>query len=265
MDEKQFEQEYKKWKHQEAPQLWEQIEGGLKEHPERERKGVFLSFHWAFICAATAAVLSLTMIVPRLYQDRVSVNREGTADSETARFPEEFVTIPEDSRYFSEEVLSDTELLLKGNVKDIFFECDRFGRADKIVYQMNLEQVYYAQDYISGEGDILVKSPIIEAQGNEIQSLYQLQRNCSYLLPLCQRDGDWELVYPFAPQVQMMKNGTYLFHTGYISLVNEETKTAAQSQEGLNDYFYDRMRIREDEEFLSEFIQLVKREVREKQ
>lgn len=36
MDEKQFEQDYRNWKRQAAPDLWERIEGRLKDYPERE-------------------------------------------------------------------------------------------------------------------------------------------------------------------------------------------------------------------------------------
>lgn len=262
MDEKQIEQEYKEWKHQAAPQLWGRIEGSLREYPEREKKRrrIFLTFRWSFIGAA-AAVLGLIIIVPHFYPNQVSIDENKKTVLKTA---EKFIAVPEDLRYFSEEVLGDTELLFAGSVTDIFFECDSQGRADKIVYQMNLEQVYYAQDYLSGGSVILVKSPVVETQGDEMHSLYQLQKNCSYLLPLCQKEGNWELVYPFAPQIQMMPDGAYLFHTGYISLINEETQTAIQSQEGLNDYFYDRMRLRRDDEFLSELIHLVKRKVQEK-
>lgn len=262
MDEKQIEQEYKKWKHQAAPQLWERIEGGLREHPEREKKKrkVFLTFRWSFI-GVSIAVFGLIIIVPYFYSNRVFINEKRITSLETT---EKLIAVPEDLCYFSEDVLGDTELLFAGSVTDIFFECDKLGRADKIVYQMNLEQVYYAQNYISGGSVILVKSPIVKTQGDEMHSLYQLQQNCSYLLPLCQKKGNWELVYPFAPQIQVMPDGAYLFHTGYISLINKETQTTVQNQEGLNDYFYDRMRLRRDDEFLSELVHLVKRKVQEK-
>ena len=55
----------------------------------------------------------------------------------------------------------------------------------------------------------------------------------------------------------MTGDGAYLFHSGYVSLVNDTTDVVIGSQEGENDYYYDRMVLRNDEDFLSQLVSLV--------
>ncbi len=171
--------------------------------------------------------------------------------------PEGAVTLPADAQYFSEAVLGDTQLLCSGRVEDISLEYDEEGRAVKVAYQLALQGVYYAQNYMDSHSRITVTSPIIAAEGDEVYLLYQLRREGIYLLPLRQREGDWELLYPFAPQIQITENKSYLFHSGYISLVNQETQVVRGSQEGSNDYFYDRMLLREDDNVPAELVSLI--------
>ena len=84
----------------------------------------------------------------------------------------------------------------------------------------------------------------------------------TYLLPLAETEaeGHYELLYPFAPQIQMVQGQGYLFHSGYASLVNEDTFVAEKPQEGSGDFYYDRMLMREDDNFLSDLIALIERE-----
>lgn len=174
--------------------------------------------------------------------------------------PAEAVTVPEDSAYFSEAILGDTGLLCGGTVIDVTLEQDAAGRAVKVVYQISLDQVYYSEDYTTNVETLTVKSPIVETEGDEAYVLYQLQKGGTYLLPLENRDGVWELLYPFAPQIQVTGDGAYLFHSGYASLVSSDTSVVIGSQQGAGDYYYDRMLLRDDDNFLSDLISLVERE-----
>ncbi|MCI8658966.1 MAG: hypothetical protein HFG54_01785 [Lachnospiraceae bacterium] len=171
--------------------------------------------------------------------------------------PENALTIPEDFQYFSEAILKDTQLLCGGTVTGVSLEEDSSGRAVKVVYEMSLNQVYYAEDYTTGMDQIIVKSPIVKTDGDEVYILYQLQQGGTYLLPLWRQEGEWELLYPFAPQIQVTGDGAYLFHSGYASLVNDTTDVVLGSQEGENDYYYDRMVLRYDEDFISDLLTLV--------
>ncbi len=177
------------------------------------------------------------------------------------KVPEQAVSIPEDTRYFSEAVLSDTELLCRGTVTSAALEEDDAGKAVKVVYEMTLDQVYYSEDYTTGMDHITVKSPIVKTDGDEVYILYQLQQGGSYVLPLRKEEADWELIYPFAPQIQVTGDGAYLFHTGYASLVNDEAALVVGSPESANDYYYDRMLLRKDDNFLSDFVTLVECQV----
>ncbi len=368
MDEKRLEQEYRELKHKAAPDLWDRIEKGLKEHPRRQETETISDTEpvvWDEksarlmeipdregkrpqkrlrriygMAAAAAAMLALVITVPKMTdkksemksmardagqeiiaaetkadignalseaggedragdraeykaEDRTEYKAEaGTEDragykaearaEDRAEYqakagttdgilyyeelklaayrpmavPENAVTVPEDSQYFSEAILKDAQLLCGGTVTKVSFEKDSSGKAVKVVYEMTLDQVYYAEDYTAGMETITVKSPIIKTDGDEVYILYQLQPGGVYLLPLCRKDKDWELLYPFAPQIQVTGDGEYLFHSGYASLVNEATSVVIGSQEGSNDYYYDRMVLRKDEDFLSDLLAL---------
>lgn len=174
--------------------------------------------------------------------------------------PEQALTVPEDSEYFSEAILGDTGLLCGGTVTGVSLEKDGSGRAVKVVYEICVDQVYYSEDYTTGMDAITVKSPIVETEGDEAYILYQLQEGGTYLLPLLKAAGGWELLYPFAPQIQVTGDGAYLFHSGYASLVGGDTSVVIGSQEGANDFYYDRMLLRKDGNFLSDLVSLIERE-----
>lgn len=391
MDEKKLEQEYKKLKRQAAPDLWDRIEGNLKEHPEREQKSeeaekvVQLAERKRRpvygMAAAAAAILVLVSVQPVMKQrmeqrpetanmemavtaceaaaaaagaadgeqeaaeesagpgaiagaaaDGDQAKAESAADGESPQqrpeaeaqvalgevpgastkgqtenglvsdaqspeqrtsgqeqsgaaaqvqiqraalealsassmayrleIPENALTVSEDARYFSESILGDTELLCGATVVSAQLEQDEFGRAVKVSYQMTVERVEYAEDYIAPMDTVTVKSPIISTEGDESYVLYQLIPGNTYLLPLVQKEGCFELLYPFAPQIQVTEDQEYVFHSGYASLISPDTSVTVKEQEGTNDYYYDRMLVRTDDNFLSDLIALIEREAR---
>ena len=174
--------------------------------------------------------------------------------------PEQAVTVEEDSRYFSEDILGDTSLLCGGRVLSAALEEDESGRTARVVYEMEVDGIYYAEDYVSSMERIMVESPIIQTEGDTVFVLYQLVPGETYLLPLLEADDRYELLYPFAPQIQMTGEQEYLFHSGYASLVTQDTSVAVKTPEGTNDYYYDRMLVREDGNFLSDLVSLIERE-----
>ena len=56
------------------------------------------------------------------------------------------------------------------------------------------------------------------------------------------------------PQIQVAPGGGYLFHSGYASLIDDSAFVVVGQQEGDNDFYYDRMLLREDSDFLSDLI-----------
>ncbi|MCI8725889.1 MAG: hypothetical protein HFG66_07100 [Hungatella sp.] len=179
------------------------------------------------------------------------------ADYTSLPLPAQAVTLPEDTLYFSEDILGDTELLCLGTVTSVSLEADSPQQPASLVYDIRLDSVCYSQDYTSDLESVTVKSPVIGAKGGDHQILYQLQAGFSYLLPLKKQADGWELLFPFAPQVQVTGNGSYLFHSGYTSLTDARTFVVIGDSEGANDFYYDRMLLREDEDFLSDFISLI--------
>lgn len=338
MDEKQFEQEYRAWKKQDAPQLWERIEPHLRDHAGTQEHtriqnyaGTRKNRHIRYGISAAAAAVVLALVLPgALYSKKTildggsggetkvqetgvlpenaamqgntaaqettgaqettavqkavgpqqpdsgngaagdtvpglySYQQLGLKEGKSLSVPENAVSVPEDAGYFSEALLGDTQLLCSGTVEAVSLGYDEHQRAVKVVYQLTMDAVHYAEDYISSSSRITVQSPIVETEGDEVYLLYQLQPGGRYLLPLKKEGADWELLYPFAPQIQITQDEGYVFHSGYASLMNDETHVVAARQEGANDYFYDRMLLREDEAFLSEFMGLMERQIKEK-
>ncbi len=184
-------------------------------------------------------------------------------------------TVPEDMMYFTENALKDTMLLCLVEVKTARFEENEEGLASRIVYDAVLKETYYEAEMTAADGvgvsgrdgsladvpapgaGFLIVSPIIGTPGPQAHTLYQLQEGGVYLLPLTVRNGDWEMVFPYAPQIQKTVDGQYLFHSGYYSLVGEGAFLVLGNQEGPNDYYYDRMFLREDDAFLPELVELI--------
>ena len=176
----------------------------------------------------------------------------------TLQVPANARTVPYDAEYFSEDILRETDLLCGAVITDVSFIYDDQGNAIYVNYDMTVSKVYYAEDYVSGMDEISVTSPIIETDGDEAYLLYQMQIGRHYLLPLTGQQGNWELLYPFAPQIQVLDEQSYQFHSGYSSLINYRTEVTKGTSEGENDFYYDRMLIREDSDFITDLISLVK-------
>ena len=171
--------------------------------------------------------------------------------------PPHAVTVPEDTMYFSEDILADTELLCLGTVTSVSLETDSSQNAALLVYDITPDSICYSQDYTESLTSLTVRSPIVASEGGENQILYQLQVGSSYVLPLKQLGSDWQLLFPFAPQIQITENGAYLFHSGYASLTDDQTLVVVGEPEGANDFYYDRMLLRDDDGFLSDVLSLV--------
>ncbi len=326
-----LEQEYKNLMSQSAPDLWDRIEGNLKEYPERghlpehedirkrtsghvrpetSRSSYSTVYKWAsFGTTAIIAAACLLVIAGPWYSTLFPVRNQAGSSMETAAettagwiagetlvdeedsrttadcivnepssdktagvlhysqlnlasysalsLPPHAVTVPEDTMYFSEDILADTELLCLGTVTSVSLETDSSQNAALLVYDITLDSICYSQDYTESLTSLTVRSPIVASEGGENQILYQLQVGSSYVLPLKQLGSDWQLLFPFAPQIQITENGAYLFHSGYASLTDDQTLVVVGEPEGANDFYYDRMLLRDDDGFLSDVLSLV--------
>lgn len=180
------------------------------------------------------------------------------ADYESLSLPAQAETLSHDAMYFSEDVLEDTELLCVGTVLSVSLETHESHGPALLVYDLLVDSVCCSEDYATDLTHIQVKSPVVEAVGGENQILYQLQVDSSYVLPLRDEENGWELLFPFAPQIQVTPGGGYLFHSGYASLIDDSAFVVVGQQEGDNDFYYDRMLFRDDGDFLSDLVTVVK-------
>ena len=176
---------------------------------------------------------------------------------ESLSLPTGAVTVSEDSAYFSEALLRDTQLLCLGTVASVTLETNENQQTAFLVYDVVVDSVNYSEDYVTDLTRLTIKSPIVRAIGQKNEILYQLQKGETYLLPLKKQAESWELLFPFAPQIQKTENGAYLFHSGYNSLIDDQTSVVVMDQEGSNDFYYDRMLLRNDDTFLSDYLSLI--------
>ncbi|GEM_PF-3858646 len=334
MDDKQFEQDYKKMHTQHVPDLWDRIEAGLEEEPDRkiavwEEKPLPLRRSGIYGLAAVASFIILIggfavskqlskavlrsgepdMMMAEAIETEAykttepagamaagAAEENGTsgelrvADADEAavsdaagapgapaaaeqmpdtvlmsvnnlQIPDNARTVEADASYFSEAVLAETDLLCEATIDSVSFGYDDSGSADHVVYEVSMGEIHYAAGYVTGGESVVVTSPIVRADADEAYLLYQMKPGNTYLLPLKETADSWELIYPFAPQIQLTAERGYVFHSGFTSLVNEQTLVTKGVQEGANDFYYDRMLSRQDDTFLSDLITLVENNV----
>lgn len=286
MNKKQFAQEYREMQAQRAPDLWNRIEAGLESSPARQPEAAvrksrpYRHFRSYGLAGAAALVLLITGVrlsgsekgaeAPKQQPNNAVAEQaeaEVMAGAVTVKpvnalnIPENASTIAADASYFSEAVLAETELLCEASVTSVAFGEGESGRPDHVVYEMVIDGIYYAQGYVSEQETIEVTSPIVQAEADEAWLLYQMKPGSTYLVPLKAGTGGWELIYPFAPQIEVAADQTYIFHSGYSSLINQNTVVTKGEKEGESDFYYDRMLVRTDDNFLSDLISLVKQEV----
>lgn len=161
--------------------------------------------------------------------------------------------------YFTEEVLKDTSLMVKAAVSKVFYDEESDGRIHNAIYEIEIDKVLYAENHISAGQKIRVKSPLIEG-GDARKPLYGLKEGGTYVLPLKYEDGSYRPVFPYAPQIEVTAESGYVYHNGWHSLVDHRSSVVLMTSQTPGDFYYDRMMLREDPDFLTELIQLVKQE-----
>ncbi len=183
--------------------------------------------------------------------------------SQILEIPEDAVTEAADAEIFTEEVLKETQLLCLVTVREARLAAGADGQTDRIVYETEVEQIYYAgAEALDGAVDVqagsemTVESVIVcEADGN--QALYQMLPGSEYLLPLARRDGAWEPVFQYAPQIRLTADGGYIFHDGYQSLA--DGAAAAEGRMETDGEYCGRMLERTDADFPMRLAEIIGR------
>lgn len=202
----------------------------------------------------------------KVYYDQLAL-----PDDQPIEIPANTSVILESPIDFSEYLLADTELLCRAVVTDAYLDINEKGETDRVAYEIAVEEVYFMSDssISSGNGEVAeipstmtIFSPIMLTGQAPEHILHQLQPGGIYLLTLRMQEENeeknWEIVFPYAPQIQLTGDGGYLFHSGYVSMVDDQTVKVIAGQDGPNDDYYDRMLFRKDDGFLSEFVDLLR-------
>lgn len=185
------------------------------------------------------------------------------ADIEPVRLPTVTVAQSPQTRYFTMNTFTDTELLVQATVQNINFIFNDSKEATSVVYTVLTDNVYYSEGdypsmgrYSDGTELLTVISPIVSADD---VWMYPLQVNRTYLLPLMVTDSDAiNLVFPYAPQIELSLDGFCVFHSGWQALINDSTGYLLVDCVHPDDYFYDRMLVRPADGFAKDLIRIIK-------
>lgn len=185
------------------------------------------------------------------------------ADIQPVKLPTVTVAESPQTRYFTMDSFADTELLVQATVQSINFIYNGNQEAHSVIYTVLTDNVFYSEGdypamvrYSDGTEMLTVISPIIQADD---VWMYPLQVNRTYLLPLTVTDtGAINLVFPYAPQIELSLDGFCVFHSGWQALVNDNTGYLLVDCVHPDDYFYDRMLIRPADGLAKDLIRIIK-------
>lgn len=185
------------------------------------------------------------------------------ADIKPVSLPTVTVAQSPQTRYFTMDTFTDTELLVQATVQSINFIFNDSKEATSVVYTILTDNVYFSEGdypsmgrYSDGTELLTVTSPIIKADD---VWMYPLKVNRTYLLPLTVTDtGAINLVFPYAPQIELSLDGFCVFHSGWQALVNDNTGYLLVECVHPEDYFYDRMLVRPADGFAKDLMRIIK-------
>lgn len=126
---------------------------------------------------------------------------------------------------------------------------DEYFVEDKILIETDvIVDAVVDMVYSSGKGTVCYVLNAEDQDNNDIGSIvvesatpYLMKMNREYILPLKENDGEYSLVFENAPQIECTLDGGAVFHNGWESL-NEDSAYLVYPQNGIDDFFYDRMR-----------------------
>ena len=177
------------------------------------------------------------------------------AETEAVVFPDGLAKSMDDILPpYSDLILNGSEAAVKATVTGIHF--NTYGSDDQyttgsntIVYQVYIEKLYYVQTGLHVKvGDTLtIEDPLYDWTGVDQWTVYPLQLNRQYILPLDYDFGKqgymesvFSLEYPGIPQIECTEDGGYLFYAyqpyypfeyywrthswlGWAELINDDT------------------------------------------
>jgi len=188
---------------------------------------------------------------------------------------------------FTENILSEGNAVFKGTVTDVRFKeysytvgseesegSETQAVRQSVIYEMKVDRIFYSDGSFS-EGETIIIENDLYTYTSLASSVEKLKINRQYILALYENDGEvyipadteelesteklessLSVLYPFTTQIEITEDGKYIFPDHWVSLINEETKTVTMDiEEGFG--YYGEMKLREDENFESDFQSLV--------
>ena len=128
-----------------------------------------------------------------------------------------------DDFFVEDKVLIETDVIVNAYIDNVY------SKGDTICYEITAEKT----------GNSETENIVLESA-----TPYVMQQGGSYILPLKVENGEYSLVFENAPQIQVSESGGMVFHNGWKTLdaLEENPIEVVYPQNGIDDFFYDRMR-----------------------
>ncbi|MBD5138212.1 MAG: hypothetical protein HDT24_02740 [Ruminococcus sp.] len=265
---------YKAHAEQNAPDmdaLWERIEQGLDEKNTEDLSGVTsspvkksITFRKIAVRAALAAAAVL-IILPVAFRGANTSNmasdggsmsnnadagyaapsamQEAAADEENGYDVSNYVeTVLYESLNLAPAVAAADMPSGETSGDDFFVEANVLVHTD-IIVNAYVDRVY------SRGGTVCYELTAENADTRETENItiesatpYRMLENRSYLLPLTVNGESYSLAFENAPQIEFTLDGGMIFHNGWVTLDDESAADVIYPQNGIDDFFYDRMK-----------------------
>lgn len=125
---------------------------------------------------------------------------------------------------------------------------DFFVEANVLIHTDVIVNAYVDRVYSRG-GTVCYELTAENADTRETENItiesatpYRLLENRSYVLPLKSDGEGYSLVFENAPQIEVTLDGGIIFHNGWVTLDGEDSADVIYPQNGIDDFFYDRMK-----------------------
>lgn len=145
-----------------------------------------------------------------------------------------------------------------------------------IVYEIRIDALYYtkkefrAGDVIKVENGLSEEDPscILQKDRQYILNLYEYDIKSEsssgtrdYVFAPIKRDGNYGISYPHAPQIEVTLDQQYVFHSDWVSLLNDKTIDVlwdkGQSSRSEFNYYEDKMKLRQDQYFIDDYEKMI--------
>ncbi len=197
---------------------------------------------------------------------------------------------------FSEDLLSDMTWMGKVKILDAYYKDYKYytfsnkfepnGQLHNwlrtIVYEIKVDEIYLEDGKIKAGDTLKIEQQCFNGCYLTDSALFDLKINHQYILPLfyagekilyegsfdlenyadgdITRDGQYSIVYQFAPQIEVTLDSEYIFHSEWKSLINDKTIEVIMPTDSPEESFYaDKMKLRRDTDFITDLQALISR------